>query len=139
MSQKDINFMKPIYFLFLLIIIAGCQQQVPETVYDLDAQSIIGQTRQMRASTLYESPEDRIQELPVKIFQGHILDMEYATSEERQNQKILIIKVQKENKELLLKIPESEATQIVLNMNVTIHYQLKQQEVVVLEIEKNDE
>ncbi|BDS14503.1 hypothetical protein [Aureispira anguillae] len=124
--------MRRFYFLLLLsIIITGCQQQqVPETLYDLEGQSITSQTREMQRSILYQVPKERVLNQPIKIFDGYVL-------ERIKNQKNVRLKIQNDNGELLMfEIEEELANQLRQNMELIVRYSHVKGEVVVVEIRK---
>lgn len=140
MLQTEIKkIMKQFYFLFLLstMIITGCQQQVPETVYDLDAQNIIIQTRAMKELTLYETPQNRIEGLPIKIFQGKVLRTGNAKVNEYQRPGFAKVNLQNEKKEtLVFDVEKPLLNDLVKGVEVIVHYHLNNKKVVLLEIEK---
>lgn len=124
--------MKQFYFLLLFgLIIAGCQQQqVPETIYDLDAQSIMSQTRAIQDAILYRAPNHQTNNQPVKIFKGYIASIAIEKG-------MVILDIKNLSKDhLTIELEQKVAERVSLDMEVMVRYVLDKRERVVLELQE---
>lgn len=127
--------MKHFYYLVVLLIITGCQQQqVPEIFYDLDAQSMSSQTRAIQQNILYRAPVDMLIDKELKIFHGNLTYLERPVEE--QNDKIEI-KVKNDMGMILsFEVSPKVADLMDLEMALVIRYMRDENKNVVIEMKK---
>ncbi|WMX14964.1 MULTISPECIES: hypothetical protein [unclassified Aureispira] len=126
--------MKQIYgLLLLLFIITGCQQQqVPEVFYDLDAQSLINQTRAMQELILYQAPLETIIDKELQVFHGRVVNIDAPSSDSP-----AIVQIENEMEVILeFEVEQAVADLMTPEMHLAVRYMREQKKINVVEIKK---
>lgn len=124
------------YYLFLLLFTAtSCQQQqVPEVFFELDAQTIINQTRAMQEMILYQVPLETVIDKELNVFYGRIIDLKLN----KENNKAPV-KVSMENDmEVVLEFEVSSTVAELMEpeMELAVRYTRDKKKINVIEIKK---
>lgn len=129
--------MKHIYyylFLFLLTATSCQQQQVPEVFYELDAQTIINQTRAMQENILYQAPLETFIDKELSVFYGRIVDLNLN----KDNKTTLVDVSMKNDMEITLEFEVSAAVAELIkpDMELAVRYIRDKTNISVVEIKK---
>lgn len=127
--------MKYFYYVLLFMIITGCQQQVPEIFYDLDAQSMSSKTRAVQQQQiLYQAPLSMVIDKELQLFHGAIIHLDRKTREENSAVKI---KVKSEMGVILeFEVSSEVAALMNLKMDLAVRYMRAETKHEVVEIRK---
>lgn len=134
-KKRTTDFMKHFYYLLILILITGCQQQqVPEIFYDLDAESMISKTRAMEQLVLYQAPLDLIINKEMQLFHGNII---YLETEIQDKNKPIKVRVENEMQVILeFEVTQEVAALMNLEMELAVRYMREPNKNSVVEIKK---
>jgi ferritin-like protein len=127
--------MKHFYYLLILILITGCQQQqVPEIFYDLDAENMTHKTRAMEQLILYQAPLDMVINKEMQLFHGNVAYLETETKDKKRSIKV---KVENEMQVVLEFEVEPEVAALMnLEMELAVRYMREHKKNSVVEIKK---
>lgn len=127
--------MKHFYYCLLFIVITGCQQQqVPEIFYDLDAESILNETRAMQQQILYQAPLETVIDKELQLFHGMVTHLDAQTKDKK---KPIIVKVKNEMEVILeFEVSPTIANLMELEMELMVRYMRNDKKNTVVEIKK---
>lgn len=127
--------MKHFYYLIVLLVLTGCQQQqVPEIFYDLDAQNMASQTRAIQQNVLYKAPIDMLIDEELKIFHGNLTYLERPVDGANS---VVEIKVKSDMGVILaFEVSPKVADLMQLEMNLVVRYMRDQNKNIAIEIKK---
>jgi len=128
--------MKYFYYIVLVLIITGCQQQqVPEIFYDLDAQNMFNKTRAMQEQILYQAPIDMIIDKELQLFHGKVTYVDTNTKDKKSPVKIKV----ENDLGVILEFEVSPKVIPLLNleMELVVRYKRDQKKNTVIEIKKS--
>ena len=127
--------MKHFYYFFLFIVFTGCQQQqVPEIFYDLDAESILNQTRAVQQQILYQAPVEMVIDKELQLFHGRVTHLDTNT-EDRKNP--ITVKVENDMEVVLdFEVSPEVADLMLLEMKLAVRYMRNNKKNTVVEIKK---
>lgn len=126
--------MKYFYYVLLFMMMTGCQQQVPEIFYDLDAQSMSSKTRAVQQQILYQAPLSMVIDKELQLFHGKIVHLDRNTKDENS---AVEIKVKNEMGVVLeFEISLEVAALMNLKMDLAVRYMRGEPKNEVVEIRK---
>ncbi len=126
--------MKYFYYVLLFMMMTGCQQQVPEIFYDLDAQSMSSKTRAVQQQILYQAPLSMVIDKELQLFHGKIVHLDRNTKDENS---AVEIKVKNEMGVVLeFEVSLEVAALMNLKMDLAVRYMRGEPKNEVVEIRK---
>jgi hypothetical protein len=116
------------------MMMTGCQQQVPEIFYDLDAQSMSSKTRAVQQQILYQAPLSMVIDKELQLFHGKIVHLDRNTKDENS---AVEIKVKNEMGVVLeFEVSLEVAALMNLKMDLAVRYMRGEPKNEVVEIRK---
>ena len=131
--MKQLQLLKQFSLLFCLVFFYSCQQQVSEITYDLDAQSITNQTRDMQRKVILQEIVDYTKQANVKTFNGFVSEMDALNPE-----KVTIKMMNKSDEELLFDVDFMTSEKMTTYMKLSVSYLEEESGIRVVEIKKED-